>query len=451
MTTIQHMANEKQRFVVQFEPLERELAGSDPAPVRHLRLAAIARFDQIGFPTSRNEDWRFTSVAELLKVPFSPAPALEEGAVSEDDLEPFTFGEAARLVFVNGRFVKSLSRLPPLGPGVLFGSVAEALLDDPGALTPHLGRVAEYKDQPFTALNTAFFRDGAALVIPDGIAIEPPIHVVHVALPGAGPWVSYPRNLIVLGRGSRASVVESWVGLPREGNPEPTFTDAVTEVVLAAEAVFDHVRLQREDRRAFHFSNLAVAVATAARFTTHLVSLGGSWVRNESRVRFSGEDAEATVNGLYFGHGTQHVDNHTVIDHALPHCASHELYKGILDGRAKGVFNGKIFVRQDAQKTDAKQTNQTLLLSDDAVINTKPQLEIFADDVKCTHGATVGNLNEEALFYLRSRGLDRTEARALLTYAFANDIISRIALAEVRERLEALLLSRSGPLQEAQP
>lgn len=449
MTTIQ-TAGDKRLYVEQFERLERELAGSEPAAVRHLRLAAIARFDQIGFPTSRNEDWRFTSVADLLKVPFHPAPRLEDSVISEEDLEPFGFGEAVHLVFVNGRLIERLSRIPPLGPGVVFGSLADALVREPERLTDSLGRVADFKDQTFTALNSAFFRDGAVLVIPDGVAVEPPIHLLHVALGGAMPWVSYPRNLIVLGRGSRANVIESWIGLPLQTGQEPTFTAAVTEVLLAADAVLDHVRIQREDRQAFHFSNLAASLGASARFTTHLVSLGGGWVRNESRVRFGGQNAEATVNGLYFGRGTQHVDNHTVIDHALPHCASHELYKGILDDRARGVFNGKIFVRQDAQKTDAKQTNQTLLLSDDAVINTKPQLEIFADDVKCTHGATVGNLNEDALFYLRSRGLDVTEARALLTYAFANDILNRIAIAPVQQRLEALLLSRSGPLQEAQ-
>lgn len=449
MTTVQ-TASDKRFYVEQFEGLERELAGSDPAAVRHLRLAAIARFDQIGFPTSRNEDWRFTSVADLLRVPFHPAPRFKDSAINEEDLEPFSFGEATRLVFVNGRLIERLSRTSPLGPGVVLGGLADALVREPELLTDSLGRIADYKDQAFTALNSAFFRDGAVLVIPDGVAVEQPIHLLHVALGGATPWVSYPRSLIVLGRGSRASVIESWVGLPLQNGQEPTFTVAVTEVLLAAEAVLDHVRVQREDRQAFHFSNLATSLGTSARFTTHLVSLGGGWVRNESRVRFGGQNAEATVNGLYFGRGTQHVDNHTVIDHALPHCASHELYKGILDGRARGVFNGKIFVRQDAQKTDAKQTNQTLLLSDDAVINTKPQLEIFADDVKCTHGATVGNLNEDALFYLRSRGLDVREARALLTYAFANDILNRIAIEPVRERLEALLLSRSGPLQEAQ-
>ncbi|MCS6975990.1 MAG: SufD family Fe-S cluster assembly protein, partial [Gemmatales bacterium] len=307
MTTIQ-TASDKRSYVEQFERLEREVAGSDAPAVRHLRLAAIARFDQIGFPTSRNEDWRFTSVAELLKVPFHPAPALDDLPIGEEDLAPFTFGEAVRLVFVNGRFVKELSRVRPLGPGVILGSLADGLLREPELLAGHLGRIADFKDQPFTALNSAFFRDGAVLVVPDGVTLDEPIHVVHVALGGSSPWVCYPRNLVVLGRGSRASVIESWVGFPPTSSQEPTFTDAVTEVVVAAEAVCDHVRVQREDRRAFHFSNLAVGLGTSARFTTHLVSLGGGWVRNESRVRFSGQNAEATVNGLYFGRGTQHVD-----------------------------------------------------------------------------------------------------------------------------------------------
>jgi Fe-S cluster assembly protein SufD len=220
-----------------------------------------------------------------------------------------------------------------------------------------------------------------------------------------------------------------------------TFTNGVTEIHVGDGAVVDHYRLQRESQAAFHICNVVSHQSRRSSFSTHLISQGGGLVRNETRVLLGGEGCETTVNGLYLAGGTQHVDNHTVIDHAKPHGASHELYKGILDGKARGVFNGKIFVRQDAQKTDAKQTNQTLLLSDDATINTKPQLEIFADDVKCTHGATVGNLDEDAIFYLRSRGLGLAQARSLLTYAFANDIISRIKVEPLRRKLEAMLLS----------
>ncbi len=244
------------------------------------------------------------------------------------------------------------------------------------------------------------------------------------------------RSLLLVGDNSQVTLIENY------GGPAETtyFTNAVTEIVVGTGAVVDHYKVQREGDRAFHMATMQVQLGRAAHFSSHAVTQGGQWVRNEINAVFEGEGGECTLNGLYQARGQQLIDNHTFIDHAYPHCASHELYKGILDGKARGVFNGKIYVRQDAQKTDAKQTNQTLLLSDDATINTKPQLEIYADDVKCTHGATVGQLDAESIFYLRSRGVGLAEARSLLTYAFANDIVSRIKVATVREELERSLL-----------
>jgi Fe-S cluster assembly protein SufD len=348
-------------------------------------------------------------------------------------------------VFVNGFFAPELSALPAPPAGVAVGGLARALETSSEAVEAHLGRHARFEDNPFAALNTAFFRDGAFIALPRNAVLEEPVWLVFLALAAGGaPAVCYPRNLVVAGRASQATLVEVYAGLGEEAY----FTNAVTEIVAEDGAVLDHYKLQQEGPAGFHFADTQVRLGRAGNFASHFVGLGGRWVRNEVRALLDAEGGECTLNGLYLAGGTQHMDNHTVIDHAKPRCASHELYKGILEGKARGVFNGKIYVRQDAQKTDAKQTNQTLLLSDDATINTKPQLEIYADDVKCTHGATVGQLDAEALFYLRSRGVGAEEARALLTYAFANDILGRIKVEPLRERLERSLLAAAPSPEE---
>jgi len=308
---------------------------------------------------------------------------------------------------------------------------------------PYLARTDRQKEHAFTALNTACFRDGAFLHLSSETVLERPVHLLFLSAGPADadlPPVAFPRVLIVAERGSQMAIVEEYRG------PDETayFTNGVSEAFLHDGAVVDHCKLQHEGRRATHIAPLYVEQARGSRFSTHLVSVGGELVRNETDVRLAAEGCTATVNGLYFADDGQHVDNHTEIDHAQPNCQSHELYKGILRGRGRGVFNGKIFVRPNAQKTDAKQTNQTLLLSEDAIVDAKPQLEIFADDVKCTHGATVGQLEENALFYLRSRGIGEAQARSLLTYAFANDVIRRIPVAPVRARLGELLLAAGG-------
>ncbi len=332
-----------------------------------------------------------------------------------------------RLAFVNGRFAKWLSVPIPLGSQV--GSLADARID-----TAQLSQIALDKDGVFTALNTSLVCDGACVMIPDGKVVEQPIELHYIATSSNKPIITNPRTLVVVGKNALATIVERYVG---EGS---YFTNAVTEISVGEGAVVNHVKIQDESTTAYHIANTQIVMAAKSNFTTHYLSLGGALVRNEVRVRFDGEHAEATVNGLYLANGKQHIDNFTVIDHAQPNCASHELYKGILDGRSHGVFNGKIFVRKDAQKTDAKQTNKVLLLSDDATINTKPQLEIFADDVKCTHGATVGQLDATQLFYLQSRGIPLDAARKLLTFAFANDIVSRLKMESLREELEARIV-----------
>ena len=395
-----------------FSAIEKTLPGHDRPAIARQRRAAIARFGELGFPGERNEDWKFTSVKPIVRTP------MQVGRPAE------------------GSSKLSHGALPPR---VLLTSLSDALAKYPELLELYLGQHAEYKANAFVALNTAMWDHGLFLYVPDGVVVKDPIELTFRAPGDDGPtrqW--YRRVLIVLGKGSQATVSESHVG---QGNQYAV--NAVSEIVLGEGAVLDHYKVQEESPQAFHLACTQAVVASKANFSTHYVGLGGQLVRNEVRVLFTGQHAEATVNGLYQTSGTQHLDNLTVIDHAQPNCNSHELYKGVLDGKSKGVFAGKIFVRTDAQKTDAKQTNKTLLLSDDATINSKPQLEIFADDVKCTHGATVGQLDAEQLFYLRARGIGEEQARALLTFAFANDIIRRVKIDPLRRRLEGLLLESS--------
>ena len=413
----------KDRFLKQLDRV------SAAARFQPLRQAARDRFRMLAFPTPRTEDWRFTNIAPMLRETFEvSAPAPVDAAILPGLAAP----DALRLVFVNGRFAPELSRCADVPAGMLLGSLAAA----PDAVARSLGRVADFEDQVFTALNTGFLTDGAYLVVPDGHTLARPVEVINLAHPAGRSTAAYPRTLVVLGAGARATLIERY--LP--AGDGTYFTNAVTEAIVGADAALDHVKLQQEAPEAFHVAHTQFVLAGRSRVTTHALALGGRLSRNEVRVRFDGEHAEATVNGLYLGGGRQHVDNQTVIDHAVPYCQSHELYKGILDGHAHGVFNGKIFVRKDAQKTDAKQTNKILLLSDDATIDTKPQLEIFADDVKCTHGATIGQLDAEQMFYLRSRGLDRAAASALLTFAFANDVVGRIPIESLRSELEQRII-----------
>jgi Fe-S cluster assembly protein SufD len=288
------------------------------------------------------------------------------------------------------------------------------------------------------ALNTAFAEDGALIEIPRGLVVEEPIHLLFVSTPGTEPAVSHPRNLILAGRESQATIIEAYVGL----GDGVYFTNAVSEIVTAEGAVIDHYKLQGESEKAFHVATVQGLQERSSSLNSHNLSFGAALTRNDVNSVLDAEGAECTLNGLFVVAGRQHVDNHTTLDHAKPHCNSHELYKGILDGQAVGVFNGKIMVRKEAQKTNAIQSNKNLLLSEGAVINTKPQLEIYADDVRCTHGATVGQLDRDALFYMQTRGIAREAARDLLTYAFAGDLFDRVNVATVRNRLDEALYSK---------
>jgi Fe-S cluster assembly protein SufD len=442
---------EKNAYLTEFARFSKETGGR-PEWLRRLSKGAFKRFTELGFPTPRDEDWKFTSVSALAKMPFRLGPPGEEPSLAPRLLDQLAVPEnnGIRLLFANGRYIPELSNQGGLPAGAYLGSLAAGLERHADWIEPRLAKYAQFQKHPFTALNTAFIRDGAFVLLPRGATLEEPIYLVFVSTETAEGCAVQPRSLIVLGESAQARLVEIHIGV-HEG---VYFSNAVTEIVAGENANLDHYKLQRESRAAFHIANLQVHQERNSRFTSHYIGFGGGLVRNETRVYLAGEGGAATVNGLYVASGNQHMDNHTVLDHAMPHCTSHELYKGILDGKAHGVFNGKIFVHQDAQKTDAKQTNQTLLLSEDAVINTKPQLEIFADDVKCTHGATVGQLDANSIFYLRSRGIGLQEARSLLTFAFANDIIGRIQVEPLRRQLEETLLAaqhlpRSAAVGEA--
>jgi Fe-S cluster assembly protein SufD len=407
---------------------------SQPQWLSKAREAALAGFERLGFPSTKLEEWRFTPIGPIAEKPFALAA---DGMVKADKHLTAALSAGGHLaVSVNGRFVPHLSSLDALPEGLQVLSLEAALAASPALVEPYLTRLASPEQQAFTALNTAFLRDGVVIFVAPHTVVETPIEVVFVSVAEGRPTVSHPRFLVVAGESCQVRILERYVG------SGATFTNAITEVVLGANAVIDHYKVQEESSAGFHIAGMYLHGGRSGTFSSHSLAFGGSIVRNDVVAVLDGEGIDCTLNGLYLAGGKQLIDNHTTIDHAKPHCGSHEVYKGILMDQAHAVFNGKIVVQVDAQKTDAKQTNKALLLSDDAAINTKPQLEIFANDVKCTHGAAVGQLDDDAVFYLRSRGLSLESARAMLIHAFASDILNRVKIASVREHLEAALTAR---------
>ena len=435
METMVAVAENLGIYLESFEALGRRVAGREPAWLRRRRERGMQRFSELGVPTTRDEDWKYTSLSELRRNDFRlAAPASRVISAGEIKSLGFNEIEGCRVVFVNGRFAAGLSRLEVVPEGVEAGRLRDFLESDP--VEAHLGRYANPENHALAALNTAFIEDGAFVRIPNRVVVEKPIHLVFVTLVEEANQVSHPRTLIVAGRDSQATVIETYIGMG-----EAYWTNAVTEIVTAENARIDHYKLQQEHAGAVHTGFTYAHQARDSRFASNSLSFGGGLVRSDTHVRLEGAGCECVLNGLYAVTGQQHIDHHTIIDHAMPHCNSHQLYRGILDGHATGVFNGKVIVRQDAQKTDAIQSNKNLLLSRHADINTKPQLEIEANDVRCTHGATVGQIDDEAMFYLQSRGINRPDARSLLTYAFAADIIESLNVEPLRKPLEQILLS----------
>ena len=478
-------------YLESFSQSRESLNGRAPAEIDRIRQEAFDRFTHLGFPTTRHEEWKYTNVSPIARTHFRLGTAEGADAVTPEQIAPLVqqvFGTtgsdapgvvaptadspriggrgaasppsfqqfppsiggrgagqgagAPLLVFVNGRFVASISSLAEMGRATVT-NLAHVLSDSPDQALPYLTRLAAYRDHSFAALNTAFLQDGAIVHVPRGQVIEAPIRLLYLSTSGHGPTMSHPRTLVVLEENSQATVVEAYVDLGQEA----TFTNSVTEIVVEDHAVLDHYRIQQGSDNGYAVSVLQARQGRSSNYSCHSFMMGHSLLRNDAGAIMGGEGGEGHLNGLYLASGRQHIDNHTAIDHALPNCNSREIYHGILSGASTGVFNGKILVRQDAQKTDARQTNRNLLLSDQATIDTKPQLEIFADDVKCTHGATVGRLDEDSVFYLRSRGIPREEAESLLTYAFASEIVEGIRLKSLQDPLRRMIeqwLSQSG-------
>lgn len=438
--------------------LTARLSGSSPDGLAATRRAAFEQFRHDGFPTVRDERWRFTRVASVAQTAWHDAAV---ATVSPADVARLSYPGCRTLVFVNGRHVAALSSPGEQSKGLVIGSLAALLTDndanngsDPdlaARLRAALGSEASPVTHPFVALNTALFADGAAIVVPRGRVVSEPIHLLFLAVPSgeanAPPVAIHPRVLVLAEERGEATLIESHVGLTTSDGTSPGaaaryLSTAVTEVVTGPGSVIDLVKIQQESLDAAHLSTIASRHERASTFRLHSISFGGGLVRNEVQANLAAEGVEAVLNGLYLVRGRQHVDHQMRVEHAAPHCNSHELFKGILEDQARAVFNGLIHVHKGAQKTDAKQTNRNLLLSKNAVANSNPQLRIFADDVKCTHGSTIGQLDPTAVFYLRSRGIGLEAATSLLTYAFAHEVIEGIRLEAVRTDLEEFLFQR---------
>ena len=401
-----------------------------PAWVKERREAAAKRFAEVGFPNTRQEDWRFTNVAPIAEAKFAPAEgSFAQAAALVDSVK---VADSLRLVILNGQFAAGLSDLSKMPKGLRIAGLRDGARDGTDGLEQHLGTVFSLDAHPFAALNTANLDDGVAIFIAAGAVVETPIHIVTVTGGDHAAVTAHPRVLIVAGANSQARIAHTFVG----AKDAVYFNNAVTEAVIGEGAVVDYYTDQRESEQAFHVANIQAHVSAKGVFASHAFSTGAKIQRHDIGIALKGEGADCTMNGVYLADGERLMDTHTSLDHAMPHCTSHEIYKGILAGKAKAVFNGRIIVRLDAQKTDAKQTNRALLLSDDATINSNPQLEIFADDVKCTHGAAVGQLDEEAMFYLQARGLTRPAARDMLLHAFAGEVMQGLKIPALREQIE---------------
>jgi len=430
--------NETDPYLKNFERFEKQT--NQPAWLFPLRKAGIACFAEQGFPTVKDEDWRFTNVAPIAKLPFKPMLDGAEDKSASEILAGAAFNKLAgsRLVFVNGHFASELSSIGKLPAGVKVSNLAAALTQESALVEKHLGRYAVGEGNAFAALNQAFFSDGAFIYLPSGITVEAPIQLVFISTAKQTGDTIHPRNLIIAEANSSATVLETYLSA---GNAA-YFTNAVTELVAGDNARIEHVKFQDEAAEAYHIATIQGQFGRTSHVNVHSFAMGAKLSRNNIRAKLAGEGLECILNGLYVTKNEQLADHHMIVEHAQPHCASHEYFNGILDDKSKGVFHGRILVRQIAQKTDAKQTNKNLLLSDDATADTKPQLEIYADDVKCTHGATIGQLNDESIFYLRSRGLSTETARRMLIHAFAGEIIERIQCEGAREELDKLVWDR---------
>lgn len=425
----------KEILLNNFLEFEKNLNGEKDLPIHSFRKKAFEYFSTLELPTIKNEEWKYTNISFLNNEFYQINNQRLD--FSFDHISKFLFDnlEHSLITFVNGLFNKNLSKLLDIPKGVEIISIAEALKQNHPIVYKCLGNISENKDNFFTTLNNSFINDGAFVYVPDGKFVEEPIHIIFYQNSVQTNNLVQPHNLFVVGKNAQVSIIEHYVS----DTDSKYFTNSVTEIFVDENGILDHIRLQEESSNAVHIGRMDVNQDRNSNFSSHLISTGAKFSRNEFNSKFIAEGGESTLNGLFMIDGEQLFDAHTLIDHAKPHCNSHEHYKGILQGNSKGVFNGKVMVRPDAQKTNAFQENNTILLSDSATMNSKPQLEIFADDVKCSHGATVGKLNEEAKFYLKTRGIGEEAATAMLIHAFASDVITSIKIEALRDYLEKII------------
>ena len=428
----------KDWYISNFGEFEKRLNGGKESSIHQKRKDALSNFSRLEFPTIKDEEWKYTSIAPLLK--FNFVPSYEKKIVSKEFIKSLLFDEMEHslIVFVNGRHSSENSIILNMPEGVIVDSIANQIKKNNEVLLKYFGKYADHQNHIFTALSTAYTDDGAFIYVPAGKTVEEPIHIIFITDSGKEKILSQPRNLFIAEKNSQVTIIEHYVG----NVDEVYFTNAVTEIVAEENAIIDHIKLQEESKKAFHIARMEVDQERNSNFSSHLISTGADLTRNDFNARFNDEGGECTLNGLYMIDGTQLFDAHTLMDHAKPRCNSHEHYKGILDDKSRGVFNGKIIVRQDAQKTNAFQENNSILLSDEALVNTKPQLEIFADDVKCSHGATIGQMDDDAKFYLKSRGIGEEAIKGILLHAFASDVITSIKIESVRNYIEKIITEK---------
>jgi len=404
------------------------------------RQTAIDVVGENGFPSTRHEAWKYTDVRSLLKRNFSVADETSSATLSETQLNEVRYTGLAchELIFVNGHFSADLSSADLNSSGGNVCSLASANDENKALIETYINQFARSEKHGFAALNGAFVVDGGFIHVPANVEIELPIHLIFIANSADKSFITHPRNLIVLGDNAKATVIESYVGF----DDAEYCTNTVTEIVTGQGSSLEHYKLQQESSKSFHIGYLHAVCKKDSRLDSHSISLGAALTRNDIDTTLAGSGSHVGLNGFYMTGGDQHIDNHTRVDHSVPNTTSDETYRGVLNGKSRAVFNGKVVVHKEAQKTDAQQSNANLLLSNNAEIDTKPELEIYADDVKCTHGATVGQLDENMLFYLRSRAIDESTARSLLTFAFAEEVIKKINLEPVRHRLEHKVAGR---------
>lgn len=428
MSTIDPAIN---HYLSEYARVEKTLVGHSLPRLQHLRQTALAKLITNGFPTTRDEMWRYTNIAPFLRRNFTLAPA-PANSLQFDSSVSWNFpGDHYRLVFIDGYFSPTLSHINDIPAGVIITNLAQGFLQQPDLISQHLEQCNKPNATAFTQLNTAFINDGAFIYLPAKTVVEKPIQLLFIATTTQEMRMASIRNLIIAEPNSQAHIIEHYLNV--ENNLY--FTNTSSEIMLSENACIQHYKLIQENNAAFHIGTVQTQQQTYSRFTSHAITLSGGLVRSDTNVQLAAEYADCTLNGLYLLRGQQHVDHNTLIEHMKPHGTSREYYKGVLTGHSRAIFNGRIYVHPDAQKTSAQQTNKNLLLSENAEVDTRPTLQIYADDVQCTHGATVGQLDTEALFYLRSRGLDENAARDALIHAFVGEMLERITLTALRDQL----------------